>query len=63
MSLQSNYVNSMTDTLRWVPPRAHLGSDLRISPWYRWHGAVPAYKCHISHTSIGHTYLRVNSCS
>jgi len=33
--------------------------DLRISPWYRWRGAVPACKCHISLDSISRTYLRV----
>src|SRR5262245_49701942 len=32
---------------------------LRISPWYRWRGAVPACKCHISLDSISRTYLRV----
>ncbi len=32
---------------------------LRISPWYRWRGAVPAYKCLASTISIMRTYLRV----
>jgi hypothetical protein len=35
---------------------------LRISPWYRWRGAVPAYKCLASTISIMRTYLRVR-CS
>ena len=28
-----------------------------MSPWYRWHGAVPARKCHVSHNSISGTYI------
>ena len=37
------------------------GDQLRISPWYRWRGAVPAYKCLASTISIMRTYLRVRT--
>jgi hypothetical protein len=33
---------------------------MRVSPWYRCRGAVPACKCLASHISILRTYLQVS---